>query len=232
MVNILRSFVTDECFWPKKKNLAKIHKDLHDSGSINKNDLFQLWNQTPFNEIMPDDDFKEYILQVLIHLDILIEPKRHTEGKSMSNSYLVPCIVKALAPSNFIDKEVIGGRTLCLAYEMTDLSVPSALSFKIIAAALVVWPLKEEDGRPCLYYQSALMNVDERNELRILIEGQRVMVYLTNAESIHLISPDVAASIQECLTLALTNILKFYLQSFGKFTVNLDVSCYFNIKVD
>ncbi|VDI27515.1 Hypothetical predicted protein [Mytilus galloprovincialis] len=71
----------------------------------------------------------------------------------------------------------------------------------------------------------------KRNELRILIEGQRVMVYLTNAESIHLISPDVAASIQECLTLALTNILKFYLQSFGKITVNLDVSCYFNIKV-
>ncbi|XP_063399233.1 uncharacterized protein LOC134683858 [Mytilus trossulus] len=231
MVNILRSFVTDECFWPKKKNLAKIHKDLHDSGSITKSDLFQLWNQMPFNEIMPDDDFKEYILQVLIHLDILIEPKRHKEGKSMSNSYLVPCIVKALAPSNFIDKEVIGDRTLCLAYEMTDLSDPSALSFKLIASALVMWPLKEEDGRPCLYYQSALMNVDERNELRILIEGQRVMVYLTNAESIHLISPDVAASIQECLTLALTNILKFYLQSSGKFTVNLDVSCYFKTKV-
>ncbi|XP_052066348.1 uncharacterized protein LOC127705994 [Mytilus californianus] len=231
MVNILLSFVTDECFWPRKKHLAKIHKDLHDGGSITKSDLFQLWNQKPFNEIMPDENYKKYILQVLIHLDVLIEPKRHKEGQSMANDYLVPCIVKTTAPANFLDKDVVGDRTLCIAYEMTDLAVPSALSFKLIATALVVWPLKEENGRPCLYYQSALLNVDERNELRIMIEGQHVMVYLTNAESIHLISPDVAASIQECLTLALTNILKFYLQSFGKFSVDLDVSRFFNIKV-
>ncbi|XP_076114693.1 uncharacterized protein LOC143082742 [Mytilus galloprovincialis] len=231
MVNILRSFVTDECFWPKQKHLAKIHKDLHDSGSIKKSDLFQLWNQKPFTEIMPDEKYKEYILQVLIHLDILIEPKRQAEKQSIANEYLVPCFVKATAPANFLDMDVFGDRTLCIAYEMTDLAVPSALSFKLIAAALVVWPLKEENGRPCLYYQSALMNVDERNELRILIDGQHVMVYLTNAESIHLISPDLAASIQECITLALTSALKFYLHSFGKVTVNLDVSRFFNIKV-
>jgi hypothetical protein len=45
---------------------------------------------------MPNGDFKEFIIQVLVHLDILVEPKHYRQEKeSKAQSYLVPCIVKS-----------------------------------------------------------------------------------------------------------------------------------------
>jgi hypothetical protein len=38
---------------------------------------------------MPSNDLKEFIIQVLVHLDILVEPKRYSqEQKSIVQSYL------------------------------------------------------------------------------------------------------------------------------------------------
>jgi hypothetical protein len=48
---------------------------------------------------MPNDDFKEFIIQVLVHLDILVEPRHYSQEKeSKVQSYLVPCIVKRRLP--------------------------------------------------------------------------------------------------------------------------------------
>jgi hypothetical protein len=65
------------------------------TGEIAKKDLLKLWSQEEFHQHMPNNEFKEFIIQVLVHLDIPVEPNRYSqEQKSIVQSYLVPCIVK------------------------------------------------------------------------------------------------------------------------------------------
>jgi hypothetical protein len=87
LVNILRSFITAECFWPEDKKLKGILETLTKTEKITKQNLLTLWSQEKFHQHMPNDDFKEFIIQVLVHLDILRE-QRHYKPES----YLVPCM--------------------------------------------------------------------------------------------------------------------------------------------
>ncbi|XP_063419319.1 uncharacterized protein LOC134702170 [Mytilus trossulus] len=215
MVNILRAFVTDKMFWPEKGPVRDILENLSSTGVLKKTDLFTLWSQPAFKEILTDVITKEYIIQVLLHLDILVEPKRYTEKDAAADLFLVPCIVKQKIPKQ-MQKNATDDRTLCIAYHLKETVVPSALSFKLIGAAINIWSLKEEDNRFCLYFQSAIMDADNRNELHIKVEGQRLFAYLVNDVSKQLISPDLATTTQECLTLALERILQFYPRCFGK----------------
>ncbi|XP_063406317.1 uncharacterized protein LOC134690270 [Mytilus trossulus] len=75
MVNILRAFVTDIMFWPEKGPVRDILEKLSSTGVLKKTDLITLWSQPAFKEILTDIRTKEYIVQVLLHLDILVEPK-------------------------------------------------------------------------------------------------------------------------------------------------------------
>ncbi|XP_052096776.1 uncharacterized protein LOC127731938 [Mytilus californianus] len=215
MVNILRAFITDIMFWPEKGPVRDILENLSSTGVLKKTDLFTLWSQPAFKEILTDVKTKEYIVQVLLHLDILVEPKRYTETDAAADLFLVPCIVKAKIPQK-MHRNAKDDRTLCIAYHLKETVVPSALSFKLIGAAISIWPLKVENSCFCLYFQAAIMDADNRNELQIHVEGQRIFAYLINDVSKQLISPDLATTTQECLTLALGRILQFYRRCFGK----------------
>ncbi|CAG2223106.1 unnamed protein product [Mytilus edulis] len=229
MVNILRAFVTDIMFWPEKGPVRDILENLSSTGVLKKTDLFTLWSQPAFKEILTDIRTKEYIVQVLLHLDILVEPKRYTETEVAADSFLVPCIVKENIPQK-MRRNATDDKTLCIAYHLKETVVPSALSFKLIGAAISIWPLKVEDSRFCLYFQAAIMDADNRNELHIHVEGQRIFAYLINDVSKQLISPDLATTTQECLTLALERILQFYRRCFGKQSHHL-MSDLFEIEV-
>lgn len=219
MVNILRSFITDKMFWPEQQDLRSILENAANTGTIQKLQLFKLWSQPPFNNYLPNDQYKEYIINVLVHLDILVRPKHESRVKS-DPLYMVPCVVQNKLPEGVFPQEE--RKTICLAYHLKECAIPSALTFKLIAAAVNIWPLKEIDGRPCLYFQSAVLIIDENNELLIAIKGQRVIVYLTHRISKQFISPDVAASIQECMTSALQRVLHFYHECFGQTSIKID----------
>ncbi|CAC5401495.1 unnamed protein product [Mytilus coruscus] len=232
LVNILRSFITDELFWPDDESLRKILRDMTDTGKIYKKDLLKLWQQERFHAYIPDDDFKEFVIQVLIHLDVLVLPKLYS-GTSNAHViyYLVPCTVKDKMPMSFLDDKSFANRTLSLVYRLQKASIPSALSFKLIGAVSSIWPIKELNGRPLLYHSSAVLCVDEKTEFRMIVEDSKVVVYLTHMSSKSSISPDIAASIQECLTSTLEVVLKFYLSIIGKSQKKENVSNLFQIEV-
>ncbi|CAC5406647.1 unnamed protein product [Mytilus coruscus] len=139
LVNILRSFVTDEKFFPEEQNLKFILQKITNTGQIYKADLLKLWQQDHFHQYMPDDTIKEFVVQLLIHLDILIIPK----SSHQTNMYLVPCMIKATRPSNFYLLDNQGEKTICLRYSLVRDSIPTALAYKIIGASLNAWPLKK-----------------------------------------------------------------------------------------
>ncbi|VDI74053.1 Hypothetical predicted protein [Mytilus galloprovincialis] len=153
LVNILRSFITDVIFWPEDENLRNILRRMTDTGKIYKTDLLQLWEQKQFRNHIPDNDTKDFIIQVLVHLDILVLPKRYS-GKSDAHAdyYLVPCTVKNKMPMSFLDDQSFANRTLALVYKLQKSSIPSALSFKLIGAVSSIWPIMEVNGHPLLYH--------------------------------------------------------------------------------
>ncbi|CAC5414814.1 unnamed protein product [Mytilus coruscus] len=215
MINILRAFITDSIFWPEQGPIRNILENLSSTGVLKKTDLFSLWSQPAFKDILTDVKTKEYVVQVLLHLDILIEPKRYTENDTAADIFLVPCMVKKKIPKT-MQQNATDDRTICIAYHLKETVVPSALSYKLIGASISIWPLKVVEYRFCLYIQAAIMDADNRNELQIRVEGQRIIVCLINHVSKQLISPDLATNTQECLSLALGRILQFYHRCFGK----------------
>ncbi|VDI45415.1 Hypothetical predicted protein [Mytilus galloprovincialis] len=208
MVNILRAFITDIMFWPAKGPIRYILDNLSSTGVLRKQDLFTLWSQPAFKDILPDVRKMEYVVQVLLHLDILVEPKRYIEKEISADFFLVPCMVKAMIPKN-MQSNATDDRTICIAYHLRDMVIPSALSFKFIGASISIWPLRVVGTRFCFFYQAAILDVDNKNEIQIYIRGQTIIVYLINEDSKQLISPDLATTTQECLTLALERILQF-----------------------
>ncbi|VDI52538.1 Hypothetical predicted protein [Mytilus galloprovincialis] len=215
MVNILRAFITDRMFWPRDGPIRVILENLSCTGVLKKIELFALWSQPAFKDMFTDDETKEYLVQVLLHLDILVEPKCYSGKNEASDLFLVPCIVNETIPANIL-KNATDGKTICIAFHLKETVIPSALAFKLIGAAISIWPMKVSNTRLCLYFQSAILDADGENELQIHVRGQRIVAYLINAVSKDLISPDLATTIQECLNLALRRILQFYCQCFGK----------------
>ncbi|VDI00649.1 Hypothetical predicted protein, partial [Mytilus galloprovincialis] len=232
LVNILRSFITDEMFWPKDETLKNILRKMTNTGRINKRDLLKLWQQKHVQKQMACGEFQEFVIQVLVHLDVLVVPKRQSvENDADVDCFLVPCTIKNKIPMSFLDDKSFDKRTISLVYRLKKRTIPSSLAFKLIGAVSGIWPIKEENGRPLLYHSAAVLYVDSKTEFRIIIEHTRVIVYLTHMPSKFTISPDIAASIQECLTFTLNDVLKFYLTNIGKSHTNKDISNVFQIEV-
>ncbi|CAC5426423.1 unnamed protein product [Mytilus coruscus] len=232
LVNILRSFITDEMFWPEDEIRRNILRRMTDTGKIYKKDLLTLWQQEKFRNHLPVMNNKEFVIQVFVHLDVLVLPKRYSDkSDSHVDYYLVPCTVKNKVPMSFLDEQSFASRTLSLVYRLQKSSIPSALSFKLIGAVSSIWPIMELNSRPLLYHSSAVLCVDGNTEFRIIVEDTKVIVYLTHKTSKAAISPDIAASIQECLTSTLEAVLKFYLSSIGKNHRKANVSNLLQIEV-
>ena len=230
LVNILRSFITDEPFWPNDESLRDILRTMINTGEILKKDLLKLWSQKEFHQHMPNNDMQEFIMQILVHLDILVEPKRDSQEKQpIVQSYMVPCIVKRKLPVTDADYKLREDKMICLSYKLLKSSMPAALSFKLIGAAMNVWPLKEisEEG-VCLYHQAAILCIDRVNELHISVKDNKIIIYLINKDSKRFISPNSASSVQEYLTVRMKNVLEFYHKSFGN---SLTTSNLFEIEV-
>jgi hypothetical protein len=217
LVDILRSFITDECFWPEDKHLKCILKTLRKTGEITKEDLLKLWSQEKFHQYMPNHDFKEFIIQVLVHLDILGEPRHYKPEEP----YLVPCMVIHGPPTTDV---ISAEKTIYLSYTLLKSSIFAALVFRLIGAAIHVWPLQKRQGRNCLYHQAAIFCINETNELHLSVKDDKIVVYLINEKDKDSIQRELASAVQEHLTLTMTNILKFYHKS-------SEVSKLFDLKV-
>lgn len=229
MVNILRSFITDKLFWPEDVRIENIFERLHQTSMIRKEDLYIIWSQDPFDKILPTDEHKDFAICLLIHLEVLVESKNF-KNENISNHYLVPCMVKKRAPKEMMNIPNLAGRSICLSYNLKNLDIPSALAFKLIGAVTSIWSLKKTNEQLCLYFQAAVLEVDAQTDMRLFMERNCVTVCLVHNTSNDQISPDVAASIQECLTQALKGVIEFYLRTFGKYQPNYCVESMYDIE--
>ncbi|CAG2243607.1 unnamed protein product [Mytilus edulis] len=150
---------------------------MSENGMIQKVDLYQIWEQEEFRQILP---FKEYIFDMLIHLDIVSEQRRYdtkTGSRLPIENFFVPCMLTQRNDTDFLTQECTPERTLSLAFVFKGTIIPPALPNRLICACL---------------------------------KGNKILLYLVHKRSKGLIVPEIATSVRECLHLTLERISEFY----------------------
>ncbi|VDI34205.1 Hypothetical predicted protein [Mytilus galloprovincialis] len=210
LVDVLRSIVTDEQFWPE--HLIEILEDLKESGKLLKKDLYEIWKQDCFKEI---SEHKDYIVEMLVHLDIICRQKN---DENESEFFLVPCMIRTKREDN---PQIDFDRSIHLAYRFKEEVVPPAILYRFIATFISMWKLRvsTKSSRLMIFTDSADVTIDNEHDMRIDIQGNRIIVSLSHKESQISIVPTIASTAQECLTNAITNISNFY------FSVSDDSGC-------
>ncbi|XP_063418083.1 uncharacterized protein LOC134700856 [Mytilus trossulus] len=230
MVEVMRSFVTDKLFWPKMRKMQEIFRRMSDSGMICREDMYRIWDQKDFREILP---YKEFIFNILIHLDILAEQRRYdtaTGSRIPVDNFFVPCMVKERNTTCFMDKECTPERAICLAFVFKGTVIPPALPNRLISACLSMWTLKQYEGRKLLFSGFIVVSFDKAHDIVVCVEGNQILLYIVHKTSAGLIVPDIATGVKECLVLTMERISDFYQSTINvkhspQLPFHLDYSC-------
>ncbi|XP_052065512.1 uncharacterized protein LOC127705231 isoform X3 [Mytilus californianus] len=210
MVEVMRSFITDVAFWPKENKTRKTFKKMSENGMIQKVDLYQIWEQEEFRQILP---FKEYIFDMLIHLDIVSEQRRYdtkTGSRLPIENFFVPCMLTQRNDTDFLTQECTPERTVSLAFVFKGTIIPPALPNRLICACLSMWTLKEYHGRKLMFSGFVGLSFDKEHDIVVCVEGNKILLYLVHKRSKGLIIPDIATSVRDCLFVTLERISEFY----------------------
>ncbi|CAG2187342.1 unnamed protein product [Mytilus edulis] len=210
MVEVMRSFVTDKVFWPKKKSMQEIFRRMSDSGIICRGDMYSIWDQKDFRAILP---YKEFIFNILIHLDILAEQRRYDIATGMRlpvENYFVPCMVTERNTTSFMVKECKPERAICLAFVFKGTVIPPALPNRLISACLSMWNVKQYKGRQLLFSGFIGLSFDKSHDIVVCVEGNKILLYIVHRTSSGLIVPDIATGVKECLVTTMERISDFY----------------------
>ncbi|XP_063438296.1 uncharacterized protein LOC134719221 [Mytilus trossulus] len=210
MVEVMRSFITDVAFWPKENKTRKTFQKMSENGLIQKVDLYQIWEQEEFRQILP---FKEYIFDMLIHLDIVSEQRRYdtkTGSRLPIENFFVPCMLTQRNNTDFLTQECTPERTLSLAFVFKGTIIPPALPNRLICACLSMWTLQQYRGRKLMFSGFVGLSVDKEHNIVVCVEGNKILLYLVHKRSKGLIVPEIATNVRECLHLTLERISEFY----------------------
>ncbi|XP_063417141.1 uncharacterized protein LOC134699481 [Mytilus trossulus] len=210
MVEVMRSFITDVEFWPKEVKTRKTFQKMSENGMIQKLNLYQIWEQEEFCRILP---FKEYIFDMLIHLDIVSEQRRYdtkTGSRLPVEQFFVPCMLTQRNDTDFLLQECTPERTVSLAFVFNGTIIPPALPNRLICACLSMWTLKQYRGRKLIFSGFVGLSFDKEHDIVVCVEGNKILLYLVHKRSKGLIVPEIATSIRECLHVTLERISEFY----------------------
>ncbi|XP_063407996.1 uncharacterized protein LOC134691399 [Mytilus trossulus] len=222
LVEVMRSFVTDKQFWPSKTTVHAIFKKMSESGTIQRGELYQIWEQEAFSKVLP---YKKYIFDMLIHLDIVSEQRRYNTktGRRQSGiNFFVPCMVTARNTTKFMTEECTPKRAIGLAFTFKGAIIPPALPNRLFSACLNMWNVKtykEQKGKGTtgekkeikLLFSGFLgLSYDKAHDIVVCVEANRIYLYIVHKTSNDLIVSDIATSIKESFYITLERIIEFY----------------------
>jgi hypothetical protein len=179
-------------------------------GVIKKSDLFSLWVRKEFSEI---HTYKEYVFDMLVHLDILSEQRRYhpTTGSRLPvEDYFVPCMVTEQDTTNYMKNECTPQRAICLAFVFKGSIIPPALPNRLIGACLSMWRLKTYEGKQLLFSGFIGLTFDKSHDIVVRVESNTILLFILHKTSKGLIVRDIATGVKECLFATLERISEFY----------------------
>jgi hypothetical protein len=212
LIEVLRSIVTQKLFWPKREALRKIFERLSTTGIINRSDLLRVWEQTDFMHICP---YKEYMINILVRLDIMIQPKSNlfdNEGNPPPSTddeyFLVPCMITERPLTETFGND----KCIYMTYMFTEQIIPPALLYRFLASFVAMRNVNvNKDPRELLLFtDSAVVSIDRDHKVKAHVQGNRLVVTLMHEEDKTRIVPSIAATIQESLTRNIERTSDFY----------------------
>ncbi|XP_063405918.1 uncharacterized protein LOC134689878 [Mytilus trossulus] len=214
LIDAFKSIVTDKRFCEGDKKREELWNVMEKTGVISKSVIHHVWKNKKYAKF---DKNKEYLLDVMTHLDILVEPKRYdSAGKSIpAELYYVASMVRAEDDSGYLQSADFINRSITIAFQSSSLMIPPALSFRLISYCLYVWAVKTfgEKNKDMLFHKAGVFIIDPSLEMHIQCEDEMVIARLVHARTNTLIMRDLASSINECLTSALEKISQLYIRT-------------------
>jgi hypothetical protein len=189
---------------------------MSDHGVIQKKNLFSLWERKEFSKI---HSYKEYVFDMLVHLDILSEQRRYdlTTGSRLPvEDYFVPCMVTEQYTTNYMKSECTPRRAICIAFIFKGSMIPPALPNRLIGACLSMWALKTYEGRKLLFAGFIGLTFDKSHDIVVRVERNKILLFILHKTSKGLIVRDIATVVKECLNDTLGRISEFYQSASNK----------------
>ncbi|XP_076070793.1 uncharacterized protein LOC143042396 [Mytilus galloprovincialis] len=214
LIDAFKSIVTDRRFCKGDRKREEIWDDMGMRGVVSKQAIQEVWKRKKYVKFYKD---KDYLLNVMTHLDILVEPKRYDSNRTRkpADFYYVASMVRGNDDSGYLYSTGITQRNIAIAFQSTSLMIPPALSFRFISYCLSVWAVKTygEANADMLFHRSGVFTIDPSLDMYILCEDDKITVRLVHARTNALIMRDLASSINECLTSALEKISQLYIRT-------------------
>ncbi|XP_071149229.1 uncharacterized protein [Mytilus edulis] len=214
LIDAFKSIVTDKRFCEGDKEREELWDVMGKTGVVSKEVIQQIWKKKKYKKFYKD---KDYLLDVMTHLDILVEPKRYDLDRHRipADFYYVASMVRAHDDSGYLQSAGFTKRSLAIAFQSSSLMIPPALSFRFISYCLYVWAVKTygDSNKDMLFHRSGVFTIDSSLDMYIACEDERIVVRLVHATSSTLIMRDVASSIYECLISALEKISQLYIRT-------------------
>lgn len=224
LVDVLRSLVTEKQFWPKGMAYENIHDSLHQTGTIKTDDILLLWNRENFTTFL---SHKDYLLDILVHLDVLVIPQNEVAGDSGDNPeqntldsngtsspgvpfYFIPCMVQKPDDTNYLKKKCLPHTSIIMSFRFVGEIIPPALAYRYMASLINMWNIRTYEGRKMMFSNLLVVQVDDKHDIAVQVKGKRIIVSLIHVSNVVNIIPSLASSVQECLTAAVHRISEFY----------------------
>lgn len=215
LVEVLRSIVTEKQFWPKGDRFSQILRNLQEYGMIDTTDIYYLWAQETFKKI---EAHKEYMLQILVHLDVIIAPRTRFEDVNSTTQdvsrFLIPCMITKENDTLFLKRFWQVNTTIILSYTFVEEVIPPALSYRFLSSFLASWDIKNFKDRNTekrmLFSDLAVVKVDNSHDVAVQVKANRLIVSLIHAKTKEEIAPTLSSALQECMTAAIVRISEFY----------------------
>ncbi|XP_076088136.1 uncharacterized protein LOC143058510 [Mytilus galloprovincialis] len=225
LIDAFKSIVTDKQFCKGDKKREEMWDAMGTNGVVSKYAIDGVWKRKKYAKFNTD---KDYLLTVMTHLDILVEPKRYDTSRMRipADFYYVASMVRGSDDSGYLHSADITQRNIAIAFQLTSWMIPPALSFRFISYCLSVWSVKRqrETNREMLFHRSGVFTIDPSLDMYILCEDDKITVRLVHAKTNALIMRDLASSINECLTSALEKISQLYIRTSSDQSDNSDAS--------
>lgn len=194
---------------------STILKNLQQSGMIERDDIYYLWGHEIFQHILP---YKDYMIKILVHLDVIIAPKTRFEDVSRqiqhTSRFLVPSMITKGNNTDFLKKFWRSNNSILLTYTFIEEVIPPALSYRFLSSFITSWEIKNYKERntetKMLFSDLAVIQIDSCHDAAVQVQGKRLIVSLIHAKIKDDIIPTLASSLQECLTAAVVRISEFY----------------------
>ncbi|VDI11590.1 Hypothetical predicted protein [Mytilus galloprovincialis] len=214
LIDAFKSIITDKQFCKGERQKEHLWNLMSQKGVIFKYAIEKLWRNGKYQRF---EQHKDYLVSVMTHLDILVEPKRYDfkRNRIPTDFYFVASMVQAKDTTGYLQSPFLTDRNIAIAFNSNSAIIPPALSFRFITYCLSIFDVKKHGDRmeDMLFHRSAVFTIDPSLEIHILCEDDRIFVRLVHATNKVLILKDLASSICDCLKSALENISQLYIKT-------------------